>query len=312
MQPISILACGKERFFFRGVGFCFSWFLHSDHCAIIKVVRAGRGGQLRQYRHKRQKNPLSLPPGPKDVETMAFDALAAECVKPKPKRTPGKDWISQGTWGLIAKWASLLRSCHIWQDARRRMKCKIGTAIKADKHKLTTNVGDSIVAELAKGDVKEAFRHLKAWYRKAAEMQARPCCQTMEHQTNKREELYAEWAAYGKGFPVNGTPYTIGNNQPIDGKLWAAVSLPNHSRCRGALGIRSEHIKAWLQGVMRAEDPEIAASHVRAGKMWYKFVHLCSSVWTTGTIPQQMCWVITVLIPKGGEGGSIVASACWN
>ncbi len=105
------------------------------------------------------------------------------------------------------------------------MKCKIGAAIKADKHKLSTNVGDSIVAELAKGDVEEAFRHLKGWYRNAAETQARPCHQTMEHQTNKWEELYMERAAYSEAFLENGMPYAIGDNQPIDGKLWAAVSL---------------------------------------------------------------------------------------
>ncbi len=34
--------------------------------------------------------------------------------------------------------------------------------------------------------------------------------------------------------------------------------------------------------------------------MWYKFVRLYSSVWLTGTNPQKMCPVITVLIPKGG------------
>jgi hypothetical protein len=65
---------------------------------------------------------------------------------------------------------------------------------------------------LAKGDVKEAFRHLKGWYQKAAETQARPCRQMMEQQTNKQEELYAERAAYGKALLANGMPYTIGNN----------------------------------------------------------------------------------------------------
>ncbi len=29
-------------------------------------------------------------------------------------------------------------------------------------------------------------------------------------------------------------------------------------------------------------------------------MELCTSVWATGTIPQQMSWVVTVLIPKGG------------
>ncbi len=95
--------------------------------------------------------------------------------------------MSKATWHLIAKQASLLWSGCIRQDSTRRMKCKIEASIKADKQKLTTKVGDLIVAELSKGDVQEAFQHLKGWYRKVAEMQARPCQQTMENQTDKRE-----------------------------------------------------------------------------------------------------------------------------
>ncbi len=140
---------------------------------------------------------------------MIFDTLAAKCIKPKPKRAPGMEWISKGTWRLITKRESLLQSGYIRQDAVQMMKREIGAAIKADKRKLTANVGDSIMAELSKGDVKEAFRQLKGWYRKAAETQARICRQTMEHQTIKWEELYAERAAYGKVFPANGTPFAI-------------------------------------------------------------------------------------------------------
>ncbi len=150
------------------------------------------------------------------------------------------------------------------------------------------------------------FWHLKGWYWKVAEMQARPCQQAMEHQTEKQEELYAEWSAYGKAFPTNRVPYTLGNNQPIKSKLRAAVSFLSHGRCGGASGIRAEHIKAWLRGVKKEEDPKTAASHIGAGKTWHEFVCLCTSIWNTGTIPQQMCWVITVLIPKvGGEYHSI-------
>jgi hypothetical protein len=190
------------------------------------------------------------------------------------------------------------------------MKCKIEATIKADKQKLTAKVGNLIVVELAKGDLKEAFRHLKGWYQKAAEMQARPCQQTVEHQTDEREELYVERAVHGKAFPANRMPYAIGDNQPIESKLWAAVSLLIHGQCGGASGIRAEHIKAWLRGAKKEEDPETAASHIGAGKTWHEFVCLCSSIWNTGAIPQQMCWVITVLIPKGG--GSTLALDYWN
>ncbi len=94
----------------------------------------------------------------------------------KPAWKPGKDWVSEATWHLIAKQVSLLRSSKIRQDAARRMKRKIKAAIKADKQKLTAKVGDSIIAELAKGGVKEeALQHLNGWYQKAVETQARPC-----------------------------------------------------------------------------------------------------------------------------------------
>ena len=60
-------------------------------------------GRLKSYRRARRKFPLSLPLGPKDANTTAFDALAAKCIDPKKKRAPGMDWISEGTWKMIAK-----------------------------------------------------------------------------------------------------------------------------------------------------------------------------------------------------------------
>ncbi len=162
------------------------------------------------------------------------------------KRAPGKDWVSEGTWRLIAKRTSLLRSGKIRQIAARRMKREVHTALKEDKWRLTVEVGENIVSELGKGNVQEAFRHLKGWYRTASEAQARPCHQTMERQTDERVELYAERDAYGAEFPANGTPFGIDNNPPSEEELWIAVSQLSHGRCWGASGIRAEHIKAWL------------------------------------------------------------------
>ena len=142
---------------FTGVEFCFPRFLHSDHCAIVAVVRAGGEGQLKKYWRKRQKLPLSLPLGPKDADTTAFNGLAAKCIDPKLTWKQGKDWMSEATWCLIAKRVSLLQSGRIRQDATRRMKHEIKAAIKADKPQLTAQVGDLIITELAKGDVQEAF-----------------------------------------------------------------------------------------------------------------------------------------------------------
>ena len=100
---------------FKGVGFRSPRFLHSDHRAVVANIWVGRKGRLKNYRRARQKFPLSLPIGPKDANTTTFDALAATCVDPKTTWAPGKDWVSEGTWKLIAKRASLLRSGKIRQ-----------------------------------------------------------------------------------------------------------------------------------------------------------------------------------------------------
>ncbi len=211
-------------------------------------------GRLKKYRRKRQKLLLSLLLGPKDPDTTAFNALSVECVNPKPTRKPGKDWMSKAMWHLIAKRASLMRSGRIWQDTARRMKREIEAAIKAGKRKLTAKVGDSIVSEVAKGDIKEAFRHLKGWYRKAAETQARPCQQTMEHQTNKREDLCAERAAYGEAFPAMGCPTPLAAINQL--KRAAGCGFPAEPRTVwGHLGDKSEAHQSMAQGSKEGRRP---------------------------------------------------------
>ena len=45
-------------------------------------------------------------------------------------------------------------------------------------------------------------------------------------------------------------------------------------------------------------------NNIGAEKIRHKFVGLCTSVWGKGTLPQQTCRVIMVLIPKvGGTTG---------
>jgi hypothetical protein len=97
LQPDYVLAQAEETSMFMGMGFHFQCFLHSDHHAIIAVVRAGGEGRLKKYQCKRQKLPLSPPLGPKDMDTTAFDALAAKCINLKPTQKQGKDWVSEGT-----------------------------------------------------------------------------------------------------------------------------------------------------------------------------------------------------------------------
>ena len=68
--------------------------------------------------------------------------------------------MSKGAWALIAKQASLLQSGRCNQAVAMRMKREIHGVLKADKQRLTADMGAKIVADLG-GTVQEAFRHLK-------------------------------------------------------------------------------------------------------------------------------------------------------
>jgi hypothetical protein len=99
----------------------------SDHRAVILSILRGRKGRLKSYQRQRQTFPLTLPPREDEDElTRLFGDLRETCAEEvRARRTyAGSDWISPGT----------------------------------------VHVGSNIEAELAGGDVQEAFRHLKGWY----------------------------------------------------------------------------------------------------------------------------------------------------
>jgi hypothetical protein len=176
---------------FWSVGFRWPRYHDSDHRAVVATIKSGRR-RLKEYRRKRQEFPLHLPPvEQQDDLTRSFEALKATCKEPETTKAHWRDWMSDiSTWLLIKqrtllRWAGQLR-----QSEGRCMQRAIHAALKRDCAARTAQIGESIVANLAEGNVHEAFRHLKGWYREATETHARPCFQTMERQTEERVELY--------------------------------------------------------------------------------------------------------------------------
>jgi hypothetical protein len=63
--------------------------------------------------------------------------------------------------------------------------------------------------------------------------------------------------------------------------------------------MRAAHVKEWLWGVRRKEDPEREGGGPGDGDHWRLFIQLVQAAWTHGEIPRQLLWIIDVLIPKG-------------
>ena len=88
---------------------------------------------------------------------------------------------------------------------------------------------------------------------------------------------------------------------PMDSEIRIVPGGLTNGRAGGASGMRAEHVKAWLRGILEEEDPEGQGNEGK-GANWELFVELVQVVWTHGIIPRQMLWSIGVLIPKSGGG----------
>ncbi len=122
----------------------------------------------------------------------------------------------------------LLRTGRLCQAGGRCLNRQIVVSLQKDRTDQTAAVGATVEAKLAGGNVQEAFRHLKGWYRVATETQAKPCYHTMECQMLERVDLYAWRESPGDPLPINVTPVVINNNVPTDGELWQVAGKPTN------------------------------------------------------------------------------------
>ena len=298
-QPDYIMAREGDMKHIRKVGIRTPRYHISDHRAVVLYRKAGNKGKLHTYRKQRQCFPVQLEFGPQDEMTTNFEKLRVLCDEPDPKKRPQNNWISEDTWKIVRHMTMLRTSGRLTTAARRSMKRAMWASLANDRRERTKRVGEAIEAELAKGDAQEAFRHLKGWYRDASETEARPCKQMMERQTEERVDLYRKRVSPRAPIPINITPVNILDSTPSDDEIRAAVKKSTNGRAGGASRMRAEHLKTWLAGMEREEDPEQHGEE-GAGDIWKQLVKLVQTVWDTGEVPTPLRWVIVVLLPKGG------------
>ncbi len=157
----------------------------SDHRVVVATFRARKTRRLTNYRRRRQRLPLRLPPEPHDELTRTFEALKLTCQEAEPTKQQGNNWITAETWRLVSHRTMLRKTGKLCQIGARRMQWQIWAALRRDRKARTSRVGNLIEAKLAGGDVQEAFCHLKGWYRATSKTTTRPCPQTMAQQTAK-------------------------------------------------------------------------------------------------------------------------------
>ena len=124
----------------------------------------------------------------------------------------------------------------------------------------------------------------------------------MEWQTEVRVELYQQRDSPGLPIVLDHTEMRtdIRDDTPDKEERRVAVAELTNGRSAGVSRMRAEHLKGWLKGARLEENPKTGPANVGAGEDWEALVKLVQAVWDEGTIPTQLGWVVTVLIPKGG------------
>jgi hypothetical protein len=122
----------------------------------------------------------------------------------------------------------------------------------------------------------------------------------MAHQMEERITLYARRTPPGEPLPINIAPTPIPDGVSTNLEVRDTVGELTNGRSGGASKMRTEHMKEWLKGIRWEEDPKQSIGNQGAGDAWCLLMRLVDTVWETGTIPQQLGWIIVVLIPKGG------------
>ena len=101
--------------------------------------------------------------------------------------------------------ADLRKAGRLTQRESRRLARAIRASLKLDRQERARKADEAIMMELLAGNIKEAWRILKAWHREAGGAATKPCHASMERQTVEREDLYAYQASPGEHTPPSPT-----------------------------------------------------------------------------------------------------------
>ena len=156
-HPDYFLGRRHNRGKFRNVSLRLPRHFDSDHRAIVAEFYSGPPKRLKAYRRRRQRFPIRLPRvGPRTELETAFEDLQSNCMPPPPRKVKANAWISDATWAIVDRRATLRHMGWLDQAGTRRIGREIKARLKADRSARATKTANDIEGHLGAGELKEA------------------------------------------------------------------------------------------------------------------------------------------------------------
>ena len=180
------------------------------------------------------------------------------------------------TWAAIDKRATLRRQGNLTPRTARQLGREIKSFLAAERKQRAANAATDIEGHLGAGNVKEAWRTLKGWYRSAEDRPPPACHDTMVKQTAERVDLYTKAPPLGPPLPYNFPSFAISDDLPSDAEVRTVVRGLKNGRAAGATGMKAEHLKGWLDAVQdeEREAEEDPGRESTLGDKWRVFLQL--------------------------------------
>ncbi len=137
---------------------------HSDHHTLVADIYAEGGEELKQYRCRMQRFPLSLSHGSRTQLDARYEELLKHKVCPLPRERPANKWITNPIWEVVNYRTMLQRKGMLSQAAACNLGRKIKACLKADCLKRAATTASNVEGCLVAGEYVEAWRYLKGWY----------------------------------------------------------------------------------------------------------------------------------------------------
>ena len=292
---------------------------NSDHRAIVVELGVNSRREHSKYCQRHEYPIHSVKPLCR-IDQM-FEDLCASCDLTTPQDHRDNSWISQDTWALIDKRASLARKHRSHHhaddepvakrtrshdsdsfDARYRLlgicreDCQsrfrtLGQAIRKglrrDRRERAAKVGLEAERLLSLNQVHEAFRTIQGWYRDRISCPSKPLRIDLHECSQQCASLYARQPIVGCNLLVLVDPYDISDDIPDAEEIALALHKLRKGRATGPSGVAVESLLH-----LETHSPEA----------WSLLVDLVQQSFLGHEIPLAHSYAILVLLPKNEMG----------